>query len=78
MDGLPTCVSEWQRVVPRYETLPGWSGDLRSARSLGDLPLEVRGYLDFVSSFVGVPVAIVSIGPDRDETIIAREDLVWA
>lgn len=77
MEGLPTSVSEWQRVVPQYETLPGWSGDLRSARSLTDLPDAVRSYLKFVSSYVGVPVAIVSIGPDRDETIVVRQDLVW-
>jgi adenylosuccinate synthase len=77
MDGLPTCVSEWNRVEPQYETLAGWSGDLRSARSLSDLPEEVRSYLDFIASHVGVPVAIVSVGPDHDETIVVRPELVW-
>jgi adenylosuccinate synthase len=77
MDGMPTSVSEWNRVEPQYETASGWSGDLTSARSLGDLPAPVRSYLDLVASYVGVPVAIVSVGPDRDETIVVRPDLVW-
>jgi adenylosuccinate synthase len=77
MDGMPTSVSEWNRVEPQYETAAGWSGDLTSARSLGDLPAPVRSYLDLVASYVGVPVAIVSVGPDRDETIVVRPDLVW-
>ena len=77
MDGLPTCVSEWNRVEPQYEVLAGWSGDLRSARSLSDLPGEVRSYLDFIASHVAVPVAIVSVGPDHDETVVVRPDLVW-
>jgi adenylosuccinate synthase len=38
----------------------------------------VRTYLEFVESFTETPIAIVSIGPDRDETIITRPDLIWA
>ncbi len=77
MDGLPTSVSEWNRVEPQYETVAGWSGDLTTARSLSDLPSSVRDYLDFIAAHVGIPVAIVSVGPDRDETVVVREDLVW-
>jgi adenylosuccinate synthase len=77
MDGLPTTITEWNRAEPQFETLPGWKGELSSARTLSDLPTSVGSYLDFIASFVGVPVAIVSVGPDRDETIIARRDLVW-
>ncbi len=65
------------RVVPSFETLPGWSGDLRSVRSLDDLPENARAYLRFVEERTGVPVALVSIGPDREETIVVRPDLIW-
>lgn len=77
LTGLPTCVQSWAAVRPGYEQAPGWSGDLRSARSLTDLPAETQAYLERIEAFVGVPVAIVSVGPDRDETIIVRPDLVW-
>ena len=77
LEGLPTNVNEWTKVEPNYETMPGWTGDLSGARRLEDLPAETRTYLTRIEEFVGVPVAIVSIGPDRDETIIVRPDLVW-
>jgi adenylosuccinate synthase len=77
LTGLPTCVSTWSQVAPRYEPMAGWTGDLRSARRLEDLPVETRTYLEKIESYVGIPVAIVSVGPDRDETIIVRPDLIW-
>ena len=77
MDAMPTSVAEWKRVVPKYQKMKGWSGELRGVRSLKDLPIEAREYLSAIESFVGVPVVIVSIGPDREETIVVRPDLVW-
>lgn len=77
LTGLPTCVSTWSQVAPSYEPMAGWTGDLRSARRLEDLPVETRTYLKKIESYVGIPVAIVSVGPDRDETIIVRPDLIW-
>ncbi len=53
-----------------YVELPGWSEDLGQCRSESDLPDEAREYLSFVSRFVGVPVALVSVGP-------AREQVIW-
>ena len=77
LDGMPSTVKEWSEVEPSFETFPGWAGDLQSARSMDDLPKEARGYLAAVEDRTGVPIAIVSVGPDREETIIARPELVW-
>lgn len=74
---IPHSVWEFAGVEPSVEFVPGWSGDLRSARTLEELPTEARAYLARIEEFTGVPVAIVSIGPDRDETIVVRPDLVW-
>ena len=73
----PSDIEALGRVEPLFETLPGWSGDLRSARRLEDLPENARAYLRFVEERIGVPVAVVSIGPDREETIVVRPDLIW-
>lgn len=75
---VPTETSELERVEPVLEELPGWQADLRNARSLDDLPKEARDYLKFMESFTGVPVAILSIGPDRQETIMVDPSLVWS
>ena len=52
--------------------LPGWDEDITGARSLEDLPENARRYLEFVSDFVGVPLAFIGVGPGREQ-IIATE-----
>jgi adenylosuccinate synthase len=54
---------------PEYEQLPGWSEDLSDCRDESDLPTAARDYLQFVSDFVGVPIALVGVGPSRDAVI---------
>lgn len=56
-------------VKPAYQTLRGFSGELTSARSLAELPTGARAYLDLIENFVGVPIRMVSVGPDRAQTI---------
>ena len=52
-----------------YEELPGWSEDLRGCRTEDDLPAAARDYLRFISEYVRVPVALIGVGPGRDEVI---------
>lgn len=75
--GMPLTTEDWTKVEPEYTELPGWSGNLRSIRRESDLPGELLSYIRFVEDFTETPVAILSIGPDRDETIIRRPDLIW-
>jgi adenylosuccinate synthase len=58
-----------ERATPVYETLPGFREEITAARSRSDLPATAQAYLDFIESFVGVPIEIVSVGPDREQTI---------
>lgn len=74
---LPTDVEDLARVEPVYEVLDGWSDDLQGARSLDDLPAPARRYLEFIAERTGTPIAIVSVGPARDATMILRRDLIW-
>lgn len=78
IDHLPADIVDLAAVKPIYETFDGWSGNLRAARSLADLPETALKYLRFVEEFCETPVAILSIGPDRDETIVLRDDLIWS
>jgi len=57
---------------PVYEEMPGWNESTVGARSMEDLPINARKYLDRLQEIVGVPIAIVSTGPERDETIILQ------
>ena len=57
------------RVEPVYETLPGFAEDITGARRYDDLPANARAYVEHIERFVGVPVRIVSVGPDREQTL---------
>ncbi|MDC1106740.1 adenylosuccinate synthase [Prolixibacteraceae bacterium] len=56
-------------LTPVYETLPGWKCDLTGVNQKEDLPQELHDYVKFVEDYVEVPVTIVSVGPNRDQTI---------
>ncbi len=66
---FPAHAEDLERFRPVYETLPGWSQDITGARSWSDLPAEARRYVQFLAAQIGVPVAIVSVGPDRSATL---------
>ena len=66
---FPSHVDDLRKAQPVYETVPGWSEDVTGARSLSDLPVAARQYLDRIAELVGAPVEMVSVGPDRDATI---------
>lgn len=52
-----------------YEELPGWEADLTSIRAWDDLPEAARGYVEAIESLIGVPVTIISVGPERSQVI---------
>ncbi|MDE6778150.1 MAG: adenylosuccinate synthase [Alistipes sp.] len=57
-------------VKPVYREFRGWKCDLRKIRRYEDFPQEFKEYVEFIESETGVPVKIISVGPDRDETIM--------
>ncbi len=59
-------------VEPLYEELPGWSESTVGLQDLGALPKNARRYLERIESLVGVPLDLISTGPDRDQTIVLR------
>jgi adenylosuccinate synthase len=70
LDYFPTESFLLERCRPVYESLPGWYGvNLVQARRLQDLPPSARAYVDRLSELLTVPVSIISVGPDREQTI---------
>jgi adenylosuccinate synthase len=69
LDTFPYHQSILHSATPEYEELPGFDLDLTSCRSAEDLPQEARDYLGFIADFVGVPVRLVGVGPDREQVI---------
>ncbi len=71
-DVPPMAADGYEQVEPEFETLPGWSENTFGVKSLAELPENARAYIRRIEEITGVPVDIVSTGPDRDETIILR------
>ena len=67
---LPTGADAVAECVPVYESLPGWRDSTVGVRSFDALPANARAYLRRVEALAGVPLAMVSTGPDRDDTIL--------
>jgi len=68
-DHFPYHQTVVHRALGEYEELPGWDEDLGDCRDEADLPQAARDYLAFLGDFLGVPIALVSVGPGRDQVI---------
>jgi adenylosuccinate synthase len=71
---FPSHVDDLRRAVPVYETLPGWRQDVTKIRKLADLPQTARNYLARLSELIGRSVEVISVGPDREQTIFAEPE----
>lgn len=72
VDHFPGDLNVLAECEPVYETLPGWQTPTPHIRSYDDLPENARRYLERVSELSRIPISIVSVGPDREETIVVE------
>ncbi len=70
VDWFPSDAFLLEQCKPVYETLPGWKVDVTKARKLSDLPANARRYVDRLAELLGVRVSVISVGPDREQTIL--------
>jgi len=66
---LPLVPADLDHFEPVYDELPGWSGDISAARNVSDLPPAAIAYLDRLVSLTGIPVRLVSVGPEREQVV---------
>jgi len=66
---LPFGPGELQGFEPIYEELPGWQEDLREARAWEELPRQARAYILRIEELSGVPIRMVSVGPEREQVV---------
>jgi adenylosuccinate synthase len=69
---LPVGAEELERCHPVYEELPGWMESTVGIRTYDKLPKAARAYLERIEKLAGVPIDLISTGPDRDETVVRR------
>jgi len=69
---VPASLKVLEECRPVYDTLPGWSETISGIKRFSQLPRKVKNYLRRIEELTGVPVNIVSVGPDRDQTIVIQ------
>jgi adenylosuccinate synthase len=72
IDIFPVGAEDAARCVPIYEEMPGWTESSLGKQSLEALPAAARAYVKRVEELIGVPIDMVSTGPDREETLVLR------
>ena len=69
---IPANLEHYDKCEPVYEKMRGWTEDITAARKMSDLPAAARKYLDRLEKLSGVPLGLVSVGPERDATIMIK------
>ena len=70
---IPATLKEYEKCVPNYITLKAWHEDITKARTFEELPEEAKTYINTIEKYTGINVDIISVGPERNETIIRRQ-----
>jgi adenylosuccinate synthase len=66
---------ELELVEPIYESFPGWEEPISGCRRLADLPSNAQRYVEAIERLSGCPIWLVSVGPDREQTIVIKNPL---
>jgi adenylosuccinate synthase len=72
IEEFPASLKTLAKCEPVYEEFPGWTEDITGCKSLDELPVNARHYLERLSQLTGIPLSIFSVGPDRVQTNVVR------
>ncbi len=72
IDYIPADYSEYKKCVPVFEIFPGWTEDITQVKSIEELPVNCKNYLNAIEKYLGVNVTIFSVGPDRLQTVTLK------
>ena len=69
----PMDADDYENLTPIYETLSGWSESTAGIKNMDDLPSNALAYIEKIENITGVPIDIISTGPDRVDTIVLSD-----
>lgn len=73
IDYIPASIMDFERCEPIYIELEGWKEDITNTSSFSDLPINTQNYLNKISELSNIELAIFSVGPDREQTIVLKD-----
>lgn len=76
LDHMPCLTEDLEKIVPIYETIPGWKASTSHIENYHDLPENAKKYLTRIEQLCGAPISMISLGPQRDKTILLKDIFV--
>jgi adenylosuccinate synthase len=73
LNHIPCLTEDLEKIVPIYETFPGWKTSTSDIDNYNDLPANAKKYLAKIEQLCGAPISMISLGPQRDRTIILKD-----
>ena len=70
IDYIPSSIFDYEHCQPIYKEMTPWNEDITTVNSFDDLPINAQKYLNFISDFIGVPIILFSVGPERNQTVM--------
>ncbi len=70
---VPSTIKEFARCKPIYHEMPGWTENISQVKKFADLPVNAQNYVKKIAEITKVPVVMISVGPDREQTIIMKD-----
>ncbi|MCH4012986.1 MAG: adenylosuccinate synthase [Solobacterium sp.] len=70
---IPASLKDYGRAEPVYKIFKGWNEDISQVRDFADLPVNCQKYIRFIEEYTGVPIALVSVNPERNGNIILKD-----
>lgn len=70
---IPASLKDYGRAEPVYKIFKGWDEDISQVRDFADLPVNCQKYIRFIEEYTGVPIALVSVNPERNGNIILKD-----
>lgn len=70
IEWFPSNISDLEKCKPIYKAFPGWRCSTRSLQNYSELPMQAKRFIEFIETFVNVPIRIISTGPERGDTIV--------
>ena len=74
MDEYPMSQTDLHHAQPVYKSLPSWGVDVTGCRRREELPEDAKGFVEFIEAELGVPLCMISVGPERDQAIVERAE----
>lgn len=72
IETFPSTLEDLAQIEPVYEEFPGWKEELKNCTTFESLPTQAKNYLKFIEDFLGIPIKIVSTGPERENCLFVR------